>query len=269
MPSSVRPRPASSQCSQVRDQRHARQRVRVSERRVPGPQPVYAVPGRCADRPVRARDRAQPVGCQTADRAEAEPWFFFGDYPGTRATQGGSKLLTVPTVAARGGNLSAYGVEHLRSGRTASSSPATHPRSAGCGAGGGAAEADSRAERRRTATTAPRQLRGQRLGGVHGELVQRPRGRPAVRQPQHVRPLQRRRFPARRADRVWRGRGLGARQPWRRVRRDRTRAWRSASTRRSRRRSSPTSASASSGTRSTCCRSISAPGPPRTREFPD
>ena len=37
-------------------------------------------------------------------------WFFFGDYQGTRTTQGGSKLLTVPTAAARGGNLSAYGV---------------------------------------------------------------------------------------------------------------------------------------------------------------
>ena len=37
-------------------------------------------------------------------------WFFFGDYQGTRATQGGSKLLTVPTTAARGGNLSVYGV---------------------------------------------------------------------------------------------------------------------------------------------------------------
>jgi len=37
-------------------------------------------------------------------------WFFFGDYQGTRSTTGGSRLLTVPTVAARGGNLSAYGV---------------------------------------------------------------------------------------------------------------------------------------------------------------
>jgi hypothetical protein len=37
-------------------------------------------------------------------------WFFFGDYQGTRATQGGSRLLTVPTVAARSGDLSAYGV---------------------------------------------------------------------------------------------------------------------------------------------------------------
>jgi hypothetical protein len=36
--------------------------------------------------------------------------FFFGDYQGTRSTVGGSKLLTVPTLAARGGNLSAYGV---------------------------------------------------------------------------------------------------------------------------------------------------------------
>ncbi len=37
-------------------------------------------------------------------------WFFFGDYQGTRYTQGGSRLLSVPTAAARRGDLSAYGV---------------------------------------------------------------------------------------------------------------------------------------------------------------
>ena len=37
-------------------------------------------------------------------------WFFFGDYQGTRDKQGGSALLTVPTEAARTGDLSAYGV---------------------------------------------------------------------------------------------------------------------------------------------------------------
>ena len=36
--------------------------------------------------------------------------FFFGDYQGTRSNVGGSKLLTVPTAAARNGDLSAYGV---------------------------------------------------------------------------------------------------------------------------------------------------------------
>lgn len=36
--------------------------------------------------------------------------FFFGDYQGTKATQGGSRLLTVPTALARTGNLSQYGV---------------------------------------------------------------------------------------------------------------------------------------------------------------
>src|SRR3954471_11339284 len=36
--------------------------------------------------------------------------FFFGDYQGTRSNAGGSKLLTVPTVAAPGGDLSAYGI---------------------------------------------------------------------------------------------------------------------------------------------------------------
>ncbi len=35
--------------------------------------------------------------------------FFFGDYQGTRATQGGSKILTIPTALARTGNLSEYG----------------------------------------------------------------------------------------------------------------------------------------------------------------
>jgi carboxypeptidase family protein/TonB-dependent receptor-like protein len=35
--------------------------------------------------------------------------FFFGDYQGTRSTVGGSRLLTVPTAAARTGDLSAYG----------------------------------------------------------------------------------------------------------------------------------------------------------------
>ena len=36
--------------------------------------------------------------------------FFFGDYQGRRNTEGGSRLLSVPTAAARHGDLSAYGV---------------------------------------------------------------------------------------------------------------------------------------------------------------
>ena len=37
-------------------------------------------------------------------------WFFFGDYQGQRNTEGGNRLLTVPTAAARQGDFSAYGV---------------------------------------------------------------------------------------------------------------------------------------------------------------
>jgi hypothetical protein len=37
-------------------------------------------------------------------------WFAFGDYQGSRNTVGGSQLLSVPTAAARAGDLSAYGV---------------------------------------------------------------------------------------------------------------------------------------------------------------
>lgn len=36
--------------------------------------------------------------------------FFFGDYEGTRSKLGGSRLLSVPTEAARRGDLSAYGI---------------------------------------------------------------------------------------------------------------------------------------------------------------
>jgi len=41
---------------------------------------------------------------------QKEKWFFFGDYQGWRYTDGGSKLLTVPTARARTGDLSEYGV---------------------------------------------------------------------------------------------------------------------------------------------------------------
>src|SRR5215467_10998536 len=40
-----------------------------------------------------------------------DKFFFFGDYQGTRSKIGGSRLLTVPTLAARSGDLSAYGVD--------------------------------------------------------------------------------------------------------------------------------------------------------------
>jgi hypothetical protein len=40
-----------------------------------------------------------------------DKFFFFGDYQRTKNTAGGSRLLTVPTAAARAGDLSAYGVD--------------------------------------------------------------------------------------------------------------------------------------------------------------
>ena len=43
-------------------------------------------------------------------RELGEPVVIFGDYDGIRSKTGGSKLLTVPTAAARTGDLSAYGV---------------------------------------------------------------------------------------------------------------------------------------------------------------
>ncbi|HXG66108.1 MAG TPA: TonB-dependent receptor, partial [Blastocatellia bacterium] len=40
-----------------------------------------------------------------------DKFFYFGDYQGTRSKTGGSRLLTVPTVRARMGDLSEYGVD--------------------------------------------------------------------------------------------------------------------------------------------------------------
>src|SRR5262249_33276738 len=39
-----------------------------------------------------------------------DKFFYFADYQGTRSKTGGSRLLTVPTIEARRGDLSAYGV---------------------------------------------------------------------------------------------------------------------------------------------------------------
>ncbi|HEY8152060.1 MAG TPA: TonB-dependent receptor [Vicinamibacteria bacterium] len=49
-------------------------------------------------------------GASTGGPIRRDHWFFFGDYEGQRSTVGGSRLLTVPTVRARRGDLGEYGV---------------------------------------------------------------------------------------------------------------------------------------------------------------
>ncbi len=64
-----------------------------------------------------------------AGRSSSNKTFFFGDYQGVRSSVGGSQLLTVPTEAARRGDLSEYGVPDFRSGRRrARQSPAVRER---------------------------------------------------------------------------------------------------------------------------------------------
>ena len=102
-------------------------------------------------------------------------WFYFGDYQGTRATQGGSRLLSVPTAAARGGDLSAYGINiydpqtgqqfdgnRIPTGRLSQQAQRI-------------LDSDPHAERHRTRQRHTRQLRGRGVGDVRGELDERPR----------------------------------------------------------------------------------------------
>jgi hypothetical protein len=49
-------------------------------------------------------------GASAGGPIQQNRWFVFGDYEGTRSTVGGSRLVTVPTDAARRGDFSAYGV---------------------------------------------------------------------------------------------------------------------------------------------------------------
>ena len=83
----------------------------LPERPLPGPQPVH--PARPPD-PLTGRSCPRPSATSSAARSAApssqNKFFFFGDYQGSRSTVGGSRLLTVPTAAARTGDLSEYGV---------------------------------------------------------------------------------------------------------------------------------------------------------------
>jgi hypothetical protein len=76
-----------------------------------------------ARNPFTQPDRADPItgrvlpetkrdqfGGSIGGPIKQNKFFFFADYQGTRGNIGGSKLLTVPTAAARAGDLSAYGV---------------------------------------------------------------------------------------------------------------------------------------------------------------
>src|SRR5262245_8436196 len=57
--------------------------------------------------PETKRDQ---FGASLGGPIKKDKFFFFGDYQGWRYTDGGSKLLTVPTVRARTGDLSEYGI---------------------------------------------------------------------------------------------------------------------------------------------------------------
>jgi hypothetical protein len=59
---------------------------------------------------VLPETKKDQFGASLGGPLQKNKWFAFADYQGSRDTVGGSKLLTVPTAAARNGDLSAYGI---------------------------------------------------------------------------------------------------------------------------------------------------------------
>ena len=195
-------------------------------------------------------------------------WFYFGDYQGTRATQGGSRLLSVPTAAARGGDLSAYGINiydpqtgqqfdgnRIPAGRLSQQAqrildliptPNATGRDNGTRDNYVAAASESFDENSMNVRIDGRLSDKLNTFGRYslGDFF---RDGPTV-----VRP----------------GRRPGAGEPGWRLRRPQPQPRSTAWTTRCRRRCSPTSGSGSSTTRSTCCRSTSARRRRPTPEFP-
>jgi outer membrane receptor protein involved in Fe transport len=60
---------------------------------------------------ILPRTRRNQFGGSIGGPVVRNHWHFFGDYEGTRSIIGGSRLVTVPTEAARRGDFSAYGVQ--------------------------------------------------------------------------------------------------------------------------------------------------------------
>ena len=89
---------------EVWHQQFPRQRVRVLSRRtLRRAQSVHT-----SRRAMRCRTRPAISSADVGGPILQNRLFFFGDYEGTRSKEGGSRLLTVPTEAARRGDLSAY-----------------------------------------------------------------------------------------------------------------------------------------------------------------
>ena len=151
-------------------QHDPRERLRVlPERRAPGAQSVHAGTRNAATGRFLPETKQNQFGGSLGGPIQKDRIFIFGDYQGTRSNVGGSQLLTVPTQAARNGDLSAYGVNIYdptsgatrRSGR--SSRTTSFPRHA-LSAGAEPAEADPAAEPARDRERHTQQLRrvGQR-----------------------------------------------------------------------------------------------------------
>ena len=148
----------------IGQQHAARQRLRVlPERRVPGAQPVHAVPA-----PIRSpaasfpRPRRNQFGGVDRRADRAEPLVLLRRLPGDASHAGRIAAAVGPDRGGARRRSQRLRRQHLRSGRPASSSPATVSRGPAVAAGAAHPRSDPDAERHRARQRHARQLRGRR-----------------------------------------------------------------------------------------------------------
>ena len=147
-------------------------------------------------------------------------WFFFADYEGLRSLVGGSRLLNVPTLRARTGDLGDYGVPIFDPATGDPSVRQPFPGNVIPPGSAVAASAQHPLAHPQAQCGRPRQrhageLRRLRVGDIRRRRLQRSDGWAPREERERLRPLQPRPLHPRRPDRVRRGRGAGPGQPGR------------------------------------------------------
>ena len=202
---------------------HPRQRLRVlPERQVPVAQSVHAVRTGPADGALPAGDQEESVRRIDWRTDREEPVVLLRRL--RRDAQHSRRLAAGDGADRRGAprrfqrlRRGDFRSRHRRAGVAHAVCEQPDPSGPAVTAGAGRPAADSGAQRARTRERHDRQLRRVGIGDLRRERLQRAARRTPARRPEHVRPLQPRRFPARWPAGVRHRRRRRARQPRRRL----------------------------------------------------